>query len=103
MRACKFGRSTGYTEGLIDSIGGDYRVKLSPEHDPRIWRFTNQIRIVPSKSRKPFALEGDSGALILELSTNRPVGLFFSGAKDGSYGLANPIQAVTNALGIRLA
>ena len=48
---------------------------------------------------RPFSMPGDSGSLIVDAETKRPVGLLFAGDGDGST-FANRIDKVVNALTI---
>ena len=96
----KMGRTTEYTTGTITSTTFDTLVDYSrlfgnPPHTD-LARFVNQIRIEGTDG--PFSASGDSGSLVLEAGTNRPVGLLFAGRE--AHSVANHIQRVRNALSI---
>jgi hypothetical protein len=64
-------------------------------------RFVRQLVIVGIGG--PFSGPGDSGSLVVESATKRPVGLLFAGGtgNDGKdYTFANPIVNVANQLKI---
>lgn len=92
----KFGRTTGYTAGLITSINTDVRVKY------RIGTllFYRQI-IIKGLNDQPFSADGDSGSLIVERATGRAVGLLFAGSETDT--IANHIDYVFQALNVTLA
>lgn len=98
---CKFGRTTGYTEGVVTDLHYGAWVGFDPATDEKAY-FMDQIRIERRFSGEVFADAGDSGAIVLEQGTGRAVGLFFAGPPDGSYGLANHIGDVTERLDIDL-
>jgi hypothetical protein len=91
----KFGRTTGFTVGRVTSIETDVNV----EYDMGIVTFSDQI-LIRGLDAQPFSAGGDSGSLILERSTNKAVGLLFAGSS--SHTIANHIDDVLQALGIRL-
>ena len=66
---------------------------------PAVARFRRLIKIAPSGSLS-FSGPGDSGALILEVRTRRPVGLVLGGDNAYSYGCR--ITQVLRVLNARL-
>jgi hypothetical protein len=108
LRVQKTGRTTGHTRGVVESI----RTALSPVRyrDGARASFVNQIVVAPPGpwllrllrlwTRHPFALRGDSGALVLD-EYRRAVGLVFAAARPGR-AFVNPIGSVMRALSITL-
>lgn len=92
----KFGRTTGYRVGFIDTTMMDVTV----DYGIGTLKFRNQI-IIRGLNGQPFSDEGDSGALIVERDTRRAVGLLFAGSR--SHTIANHIGDVFRALNVRLA
>ena len=98
----KMGRTTEYTVGTIVDVAFDGFSDFSlifnnPEGTNVAW-FENQLKIV-GKNGRAFSDVGDSGSLVLDAESNKPIGLLFAGDENGS--VANPIKAVMNALGIK--
>jgi hypothetical protein len=79
MRVIKSGRTTGVTRGVIKAthVNG-VQVNYSDTHTPRVATFNSAITIIGDEGQ-PFSNPGDSGALILEEATGRPVALLFAG------------------------
>jgi hypothetical protein len=96
MSVHKFGRTTGYTVGLVTSVDTDVTV----QYDIGILTFTGQI-IVVATGTKSFSDAGDSGSLILQRGTNKAIALLFAGSK--SHTIANHIGDVLKALNVTLA
>ena len=95
----KAGRTTGLTDGFVDSVRWAGFVKW----DGGPSRFVDQIAIKPSPGSSPFSQGGDSGSLVWTASApHGAVGLLFAGNRTGSLTLANPIDAVLSALDISL-
>ena len=105
----KMGRTSEFTMGRIVSaffdtlatyVGGGFA-----------W-FEDQLLIQPFDVRRPFVQPGDSGSLVVAFETGEPptfalppvvrgtdpVGLIFG--MNGSFGVANPLDAVLDELGI---
>ena len=101
----KVGRTTRYTEGLVEAIDVDnVRVQMISGPRPRYAVFNRQVAI--SGTTKPFSKGGDSGSLICT-EEGRPVALLFAGTETGGrngFGItyANPIRSVLEALDIEL-
>lgn len=102
LRLAKSGRTTGLTCSTVDAIDLSVKVdyfKDCAETQPYYTKtFTGQIGIAGDR----FSDSGDSGALVVDASNAKPVGLFFAGGTDGKgHGLsiANPIGDVLAELG----
>lgn len=100
-KVAKCGRSTGYTEGFVDTVQiANVWVDYSNARTTRFALFDQVFRVLGLEG-KPFAKVGDSGSVILEYETGRPVGLLFAvNVKDGS-AVACHFNAVCNHLGVK--
>jgi hypothetical protein len=103
MLVKKAGRTTGFTAGHILFTTGfipNMAYGPGPDGQPRFATFRQQLVI--EGIGEDFSDYGDSGSLIVEAATNKPVGLLFAGEKttSGSRTYANPIVDVKQALGI---
>jgi hypothetical protein len=87
MRVVKSGRSTGITEGVVDSVaGGDVRIKLRADF-PGAYELSEP---------------GDSGAIWCDLKTRAPLALHRSGSSGiASVAVASDLRAVLAALSLR--
>lgn len=85
-RVRKHGRTTLHTAGVVVDVAADIRVR----YGSRTALFNDQIGIDGVDGI--FALEGDSGALIVEAVTCRPLALLFAGGTQTAFG--NPIGPV---------
>jgi hypothetical protein len=94
MQVEKTGRTTGYTTGVIL----DVRFTVKVQYDLGMLTFSDQILI--SGGAKPFAGAGDSGSLIVDRKTKRPVGLLFCGGD--KYTVANHINDVLAQLRVKI-
>src|SRR5262249_8414880 len=99
MVVYKEGARTGFTFGRIVGLYASLDIPYKPAGISRTARFVRQLVIV-GVGKKPFSQPGDSGSLVLEQATNRPVGLLFAGGNSNGtdYTFANPIVNVKNAL-----
>ena len=96
----KCGRSTGYTEGVVESWVESVWADYTSGTLARLACFKQVFRVVGLDGQK-FAAVGDSGAVILEMSTGRPVGLLFAvNPKDGS-AVACHFRTVCHELGVK--
>jgi hypothetical protein len=79
MRVIKSGRTTGVTTGTITAtrVNG-VMVNYGTQTSPRLATFTDTVEIV-GEGDVPFSLPGDSGSVILERESGRPVALLFAG------------------------
>jgi hypothetical protein len=106
MAVRKRGRTTGLTYGSVDAIDLSVRVDYD---DPGCnitgvgtVIFTNQIGIqVDSTQSTQFGAGGDSGSVVVN-NSREVVGLYFAGDPAGTFGVANPIQAVLNTLNVSI-
>ena len=94
---------SGFTTGMVTGTNASVPVKYEPEpKSVRPWfksTFHGQITIQGGFG--VFSRGGDSGSLVVEAQSNRPVGLLFAGNPQGVT-FANPIQQVIQALDIEL-
>jgi hypothetical protein len=98
----KHGRTTGLTEGVVTDVAYDALVAMDEADGEVEARFTDQVRLA-SRGDSPVGLGGDSGSLVVTLeSAPRAIGLYFAGSEDGSYGVANPIDAVLERLEVEI-
>jgi hypothetical protein len=103
MRVWKSGRSTGYTEGLIDGImmSVPMSYELAGTHI-----LEHVFRIVPRPGAADTEISegGDSGALWVDEQSGKAVGLHFAGevGDDPEYALAHDIRRVLEKLRVRL-
>lgn len=125
--ARKFGRTTGYTEGVVSSIYLDIWIKYDRTGQSAFFR--DQLLIEPAlPGFRKFVAKGDSGSLVVDGKPNA-IGLIFAGTSEApestpvratseaapaidpaadkprrieGYGVANPISEVLNRLKIEL-
>ena len=108
----KRGRTTGLTYGIVDTV--DLTVKIDYGDGLGEVTLTNQIGIEVDSTQNPqFGISGDSGSVVVN-DERKVVGLYFAGnmeetdaqgnviVPEGTYGVANPIQAVLDALNVRI-
>ena len=112
---CKFGRSTGRSDGRIYSTDLDVWIEYGVVGQAAF--FKNQFLIEPALPDETFVAPGDSGSLVMG-AENYAVGLLCGGGSQDlaspqpaanpnvpiitSYGIANPISTVLDNLGIEL-
>jgi hypothetical protein len=78
MRVIKSGRTTGVTTGVITATGvNGVQINYGTRTSPKIATFNDTIEIVGDNG--PFSAPGDSGSVILERNSGRPVALLFAG------------------------
>jgi hypothetical protein len=78
MNVIKCGRTTGVTTGVITSTSvRGVQVNYGTRTAPRLTVFDDTIEIIGDNG--PFSDLGDSGAVVLEADTGRPVALLFAG------------------------
>ena len=112
MAVRKRGRTTGLTYGTVDTV--DLTVNIPYGDGLGVVTLTKQIGIdVDSTKSAKFGIHGDSGSVVVD-NSRRIVGLYFAGndeqkdatgkviQPEGVYGVANPIQAVLDALNVRI-
>jgi hypothetical protein len=88
----KCGRTSGLTHGTVQAIN----VTVQVQYSGGVATFVNQI-MTPGN----FIRSGDSGSLMVEETSNNPVGLCFAGGSGASF--ANPIGDVLQAFGATVA
>jgi hypothetical protein len=91
MEIMKFGRTSGLTRGVVR----DTNFRFTMDY-PGLGSVGFLDQVLCTRYSQP----GDSGSLVLEASTNRAVGLHFSGAPTGS--VFCPIGEVLSALRVQL-
>ena len=96
MAVHKVGRTTGYTQGIIEDISADVKVG----YEKGDLTFVDQILIRGLKGIA-FSNAGDSGSLIVDRKSGAATGLLFAGST--SYTIANHIELVLNAFGVELS
>ncbi len=90
----KTGRTTGYTSGTIVDVSATVKI----QYDLGVLTFVDQIIIVGTG--RPFSAAGDSGSLIVEKKSKRPVGLLFGGS--ATHTIANHIEDVLQQLKVEI-
>ena len=90
----KDGYMTGTTRGQIVAVNVRIPIRAA---DGRSFFFVDQLEIQGTGSQ--FSAGGDSGSLVVEEGSFRPVALLFAG--NGTFTFATPIQTVMQALGIQ--
>ena len=95
MRVTKSGRTTGVTTGVVTAtrVNG-VQINYGTQAAPRIATFNDTISIVGDDG-VPFSAPGDSGSIIIDRATNRPVALLFAG--DGRTTTACDLGGVCSA------
>ena len=97
MAVAKSGRTTGLSCGQVVAVDGyiivDLRADCGNPTDQQV-AFSNQVVIDNSLVRP-----GDSGSLIVDAATSRPLGLVAGLSSSGVYTTANPVSQVLSALG----
>ena len=91
----KYGVTTQHTIGVVRTIDTFVKVKYKVNDQELVALFDGQIAISRNDSL-PFSEGGDSGSLIVDSETRKPVALLFAGGKDmdAKATYANPINAV---------
>jgi hypothetical protein len=100
MAVRKRGRTTGLTYGTVDSVDLSARLDYGDGLGEVI--LTHQISILPDVAHNAaFGDHGDSGSVVVD-DNGRVIGLHFAGDDADGSGVANPIQAVLDALNVDL-
>lgn len=86
MAVEKSGRTTGHTYGTVVSIDETTRVKMGKNTAV----FTDQIALTS------MSFPGDSGSVLFERGTKKPIGLLFAGSPSKTYG--NHMTKVSEAM-----
>jgi hypothetical protein len=90
----KHGRTTGHTLGVVMDVAADFTMNYGVQTAD----FEDQIAIVGAGGA--FSQPGDSGALVVDGVSRRPVGLLFCGG--GNTTFANPIDLVLQRFGAQI-
>jgi hypothetical protein len=99
MAVTKAGRTTGVTRGTIRAIRvRGVQVNYGTRQNPIIATFDNAITIIGSNGQ-PFSNPGDSGSVILDSASGRPVALLFAG--DGSTTTASDLAVACARFNVR--
>lgn len=90
----KNGRTTRHTVGIITDLAADIRVRYGNQ----VAEFQDQLGILGAGGL--FSSGGDSGSLIVDAVTRRPVGLLFAGGGGTTFG--NPIDPILTRFNINI-
>jgi hypothetical protein len=90
----KHGRTTGHTLGVVMDVAADFTMNYGAQPA----QYEDQIAIVGAGGF--FSQPGDSGALVVDGVSRRPVGLLFCGG--GNTTFASPIDLVLSRFGIQI-
>jgi hypothetical protein len=95
----KFGRTTGLTHGNIESkVAAFVPVPYTAQNfKGTIW--FKEVWIVHGRAGDPFALQGDSGSLVVTEDGTRALGLVFACTRNGDLTVMVPMTAVSAAFG----
>jgi len=97
MSVAKSGRTSGLSCGTVVAVQADVRIDLPADcgnpTDQQVL-FSGQV-VIDNGLVRP----GDSGSLIVDAATSRPLGLVAGLSSDGVYTTANPASEVLSALG----
>jgi hypothetical protein len=93
----KCGRTTQTSRGIVSATNVTIRVGYGTSGTAL---FQNQIIIAGLPAIAPFSQPGDSGSLVLDNFSNRPVGLLFAGSS--LITIISPIQTVLNLLNVSI-
>jgi len=101
LRVKKFGRTTGLTRGIVDSLVADpYPIHCQAKEFKGVVWFQNVAYV--DGGDEPFAHPGDSGSLVVTDDGKGAVGLLFSSNGSGEFGQIIPMRHVTKKLGVTL-
>jgi hypothetical protein len=97
MQVIKEGRTSALTNGTIQKVGMDVVVGYGRNGTAPYAHFLDGV-IIGSDGTGPFSDFGDSGSLVMEAATKKPVALLLAG--DGTVTYANAIGDVVSAMKI---
>lgn len=97
MVAKKCGRSTELTRGIITDCNATVRVGFGTDGTAL---FQDQIIVMGIPFIYPFSAPGDSGSLVVEEFTNRPLGLLFAGSF--THTIVNKMSNVLSRLNVSI-
>jgi hypothetical protein len=107
MLVLKSGAVSGQTKGIVDGIGGSYRLDYTGFGDGPEWMHGCRIVPDPTASADAISTAGDSGSVWVDNNGEHVIGLHFAGEDDTSplndYALAHSINDVLTRLGFQLA
>ncbi|MDX2033067.1 MAG: hypothetical protein SF339_20490 [Blastocatellia bacterium] len=98
QQVCKYGRTTGYTSGVVCDISADYTDIEYPLG--QMASFTKQIAIAGDSAM--FSQSGDSGSLILASESRTPVALLFAGDDQKGLTFATPIDLILSRFQVEI-
>ena len=93
-------RTTGLRHGTVSAVDVTVQIDFGGETDVRPLR--DQVRIDRDPTETELSTRGDSGSVVVD-DRGRVDGLLFAGEDDRCFALANPIDAVLDELGVKLA
>jgi len=93
----KCGRTSGLSYGVVADIDATIKLRY-PSGDMAL--LSEQI-LIQGRNGDIFSEKGDSGSLVIDNSSNQPIGLVCGGSP--RFTLANQIQLVLDGLGVSLA
>ncbi len=97
IRVAKLGRTTGYTEGIIDDWHCREQITVNTPEGPRQAWFNEQLCVRPD-GEPTFSEAGDSGSIVVELKPNgRAIGMVIAGTFGRS--IVTPIYKVLKVQG----
>ena len=103
MPVKKFGRTTGLTYGIIESlIPTPMALPYKSRHFVATVWFENIWTVRVHESSDAFALPGDSGSLVVAEDNSYAIGLLFASTNKGDYGFIAPIGTVLADLDLSL-
>jgi len=94
MRVRKFGRTTGYSEGIVKLLNATVNVGYATTAGNRQAQFVGQV------ITEPLSQGGDSGSLIVDTVEPAAVGLLFAGSNVAT--IFTPIDVVLNTLEVNI-
>ncbi len=100
MEVWKSGAGSGRTRGMVDDASFTYLVQYPGFQQ----RFEDQVHVV-STTRGPMSCSGDSGALLVESTTKRAVGMLYAEEAGGShldFAVASPVRPILEEFGLTL-
>ncbi len=90
----KFGAGTGETLGVVTKV----RSRVTLDLGAHAYLFENVIQVAGAGG--PFSTGGDSGALVVDAQSNKPIGLIIGG--DGAHSFVSPIRPILQRFGVQL-
>lgn len=98
LKVKKFGRTTGLTHGIIESVTIRTPVRYQADDFKAIVWFQN-VWVVRALGPDPFAIGGDSGSLVVTEDGSASVGMVFASNNRGDYVNIIPIDRISRAFG----